>query len=50
MDFYMSPLIISLQQSQVEASITREMPEMGKERKDEAEMKGAVYSRQINST
>lgn len=33
---------------QVEVSITREMPKVGKERKDEAEMKGTVYSRQIN--
>lgn len=38
----MSPLLISLQQSQVEVSITREMPKMGKERRDEAEVKGAA--------
>ena len=42
MGFYLSPLLVSLQQSQVEVSTPREMPKMGKERKDEAEMKGVV--------
>lgn len=47
-DFYIFPVLISLRHPQVEVSITREMPKVGKERKDEAEMKGTVYSRQIN--
>ena len=42
MDFYISPLLISLLHPEVEVSIKREMPKAGRERKDEAERRETV--------